>query len=174
MLDMLAYGITLFAAWLLGVSAWHKFTNLGFYRSLVNAYLGGLPVPVSMVVLLAGAEALLAGLMLLPATRAPALAGAAGLLLAYALLMTSKLLQGRRDLRCGCAGPAADTQLSPVLVVRNALCIALCLVAIPSTPGPFGSVATLAAATTVGGFLTLLYLCSEQLISNAQRMTKGV
>ncbi|MBN7797343.1 MauE/DoxX family redox-associated membrane protein [Parahaliea mediterranea] len=174
MLDMLAYGITLFTAWLLGVSSWHKFKNLGFYRSLVAAYLGGLQVPVPMIAALAAAEALLTALMLLPASRALALAGAAGLLLAYALLMGSKLLQGRRDMRCGCAGPAADVLLSPALVVRNLVCIALCLVAIPLTPGPFGVIATLTAATVVGGFLALLYLCSEQLISNAQRMTKGV
>lgn len=171
--DVVAYGIAFFLAWLLGVSAWHKFRSPAFYRSLVGVYLGGLPVPAGLVPALAGAETALALLLVLPATRALALACAAGLLLGYALLMANKLLEGRRDLRCGCAGPAADVLLSPALVLRNLVCAGLGLAAIPLVAGPFGFVVTLVAGLSVASFLTLMYLCCEQLIGNAQRMAKG-
>lgn len=171
--DVLSFGIAFFVAWLLGMSAWHKFRSPAFYRSLVSAYLGGLALPPSLVTALAAAEAALAVLLLLPASRALALSCAAGLLLAYALLMASKLLEGRRDLRCGCAGPAADVLLSPALVLRNLVCAGLCLAAIPLSPGPFGALVTLVAALFVAAFLSLMYLCCEQLISNAQRMARG-
>ncbi|MFV0275634.1 MAG: MauE/DoxX family redox-associated membrane protein [Parahaliea sp.] len=170
--DVLSYGVALFAAWLFGLSAWHKWSDLSFYGALVANYLGS-PVPRSLVALLAAGEGALAVLLLLPATRALGLACAAGLLFAYALMMGSKLLQGRRDLRCGCAGPAAELTLSPALVLRNLICAALCLGAIAVVPAPLGMVSTLALALSVACFLVLLYLCCEQLLDNAQRLTGG-
>jgi hypothetical protein len=171
--DLLAYGISGFLAWLMALAAWHKLAQPVVYRGIMAGYVGGAAIPAPLVRLIAAVEALIALLLVLPATRAPALWMAAGLLLAYAGLMTVQLLQGRSDLRCGCAGPDAATTVSPALVARNLLCAALAVAALPVASTTPGGLHALAAALPVAGFLALTYLCCEQLISNAQRMAKG-
>lgn len=172
--DVIAFGITGFLVWLLLLSAWHKLQQPAYYRELVAAYLDGLRVGRVLVPVLAALEGGLALLMLIPATRPLALAACAGLLLAYALLMLARLLAGRRDLRCGCAGPASDVTLSPALVLRNLVCVGLCLAAMPLVPGPLGLSLTAVAALSVSLFLVVLYLGCEQLIGNAQRLARGI
>ena len=120
------------------------------------------------VVPFAGFEFLLAVSILAPPTRGHALLLGAALLLVYAAAMGWKLLRGRSDLKCGCAGPAEDTTINAGLVWRNLVCAQLAVlaanpVAANSVTFTSGSVALLCAV-----FLCLLYLCCDQLLSNAQ------
>jgi len=171
--EFLAHGITGFLAWLMALAAWHKFSDPFAYRTVVADYLGGAPVPAPVVSLVAAVEAAIALLLLVPATRQLALVAAAVLLLAYASLMALQVLQGRREMRCGCAGPDAQVTVSPVLVGRNLLCVTLALAALDSAPTTASAVSTLVVTPLVAAFLVLTYLCSEHLIDNAQRMAKG-
>ncbi len=172
--DVLAYGIAGFAAWLLGISAWHKLRFSSFFTELASTYLGGASVPSLLIRFLATVELVVAIALLIPSLRVLALGAAAGILLAYALLILSRILAGQRDMRCGCAGPASQLTLSPLLVVRNLLCGVLLLAAVPVLVTPLGPLLTFALAVSVSTFLVVLYLCCENLIANAQQMSKGV
>jgi Methylamine utilisation protein MauE len=172
--EFVAYGISGFIAWLMALAAWHKWSDPAAYRAVVVAYLGGAPVSAALVPLVAALEAGIALALLVPASRQLALVAAAALLLAYAALMGLQVLQGRRDLRCGCAGPDAAVTVSPVLVGRNLCCVALALAALQVQPTTAGAVSALLAASLLAVFLVLTYLCCEHLIGNAQRMAKGI
>jgi hypothetical protein len=76
------------------------------------------------------AELALAAGLLVPALRAPASLGAAGLLVVYAAAIAWNLARGRRDIDCGCGGPFGKQTLSEGLVLRN---LALAAAALAST-----------------------------------------
>src|SRR5207253_528566 len=82
------------------------------------------PLAAALVV---GAEAAAAGALLVPGTRATGLVSAATLLLVYGAAVAINLARGRRDIDCGCAGPAVRRPISGALVARNAALAALAL-----------------------------------------------
>lgn len=165
-----------FLGWLFVVAGVHKLRHPAQFSELAAQYLpqplrplwrDGLVYPVGVL------EVAIALALLLPQARGVAALTAAALLASYALMMAWQLLQGRRDLRCGCAGPASDVLVSPALVVRNLLMAGLALLlALP--PGPMTlSVAGLMLALCMAGFLVALYLGAEQLIGNSQHMARS-
>lgn len=162
-----------FLAWLFAMAGFHKLRHPGSLGEVAAQYV---PAPLrgwwrdSLVLLVGAAELLLAVALLWPASREAGAAGAVALLLAYALMMAWQLLQGQRDLRCGCAGPASDVRISPALVLRN-LCIAglAMLLWLPTAPAAL-SASALGLALGMVLFLLVLYLSAEQLISNSQSM----
>lgn len=95
---------------------------------------------------------------------------AAFLLALYAAAIGVNLARGRRDIDCGCAGPARAQPLSAVLVVRN---VVLCAIALAASfePLPRGllwiDVVTIAATIA---FFCLLYASIEELIANHPRV----
>ncbi|MEQ9462565.1 MAG: MauE/DoxX family redox-associated membrane protein [Haliea sp.] len=174
--DVVGIALAGFLAWLLATAGVHKLRHPAQFSELAAQYL---PQPlrplwrdqlVSPVGIL---EVAIALALLLPQTRAAAALLAATLLTGYALMMAWQLAQGRRDLRCGCAGPASDVLVSPALVLRNLLTAALTLLlALPA--GPFAvSASGILLALCMAGFLIGLYLAAEQLISNSQHMVKS-
>ena len=165
--EFVSTAIALFFAWLFAVSAWHKLRHPGFYRELLRSWfvqkagsVGIWPLAVLELVIVLS--------LLFPASRSGALLLVAVLLLLYAAGMGWQLLRGRAYLKCGCAGPAADTTISRALVWRNLICAQLALFAAQQITA--GSLHFLNAGVAVlcAAFLCLLYLCCEQLISNAQ------
>jgi len=171
--DVISSGVAFFLAWLFGLAAVHKLRDRQFYAALIGRYLpAGLARPsmVLVVALLEGGTAL----ALLPVvTRGIALALAMLLLLAYAGLMFLQWVRGKADMRCGCAGPASELTVSPALVARNVTCACLALAAVfpvaTIAPGWLGA----ALSLMIAAFLAVGYLCVEQLIGNAQRMTEA-
>lgn len=168
--DLIADGVAWFLAWLFGTAALHKARNIEHYRRLMGKYLNGSPVGPVFVWLVASVELSVALTMLLPQTRWTGLAGTALLLIAYASLMGVQLARGRADMKCGCAGPASDTTISPALMLRNLACAALALVAMTPNISVDAGVAGVGLALFVATFAALTYLGSEQLIANAQHM----
>lgn len=173
MYEVIGLGVAGFLAWLFAAAGLHKLRYPASLEEVAGQYLpaslrgrwqGGLVMLIGVV------ELLVALALLLPATRAMGAGGAAILLLAYALLMAWQLLQGRRDLRCGCAGPASDVRISPVLVARNVVLAGLSsLLWLGGAPaGP--SIPALGLGLGMALFLLGLYLSVEQLISNSQFM----
>lgn len=112
----------------------------------------------------------IAAAALAPVTARPAMLCGAGLLALYALAMSVNLLRGRRDIDCGCTGPAIRQTLTGWLVLRNAVLVAVALVG-ASLPAarPLG-----AADVTIGVLAVAagaaLYAAVNQLTSNVPRL----
>lgn len=100
----------------------HKLAAPADFAAAVRAYR---LVPASaagaVAALLVVAEAAAAVLLVWPAGVRLGAAVAAALLGLYAAAIAVNLARGRRDLDCGCAGPAARRPVSGALVVRNLL-----------------------------------------------------
>jgi hypothetical protein len=173
MLAPVTTGVALFLCWLFGAAAVHKLRAPAYYTRLVSAYLPAEGVARVAVPVIALTELCLALALLLPASRSLALVAAAALLISYALSMAWQYLRGRADLECGCSGPAATITVGPALIVRNLVCAALAgsLVysgsAVPETMG-------VVLAVFLALFLIFIYLCSDQIIANAQAMAGDV
>lgn len=174
--EVVAIGLAGFLAWLFAVSAFHKLRNAASFSELAAQYLpesfrgwwrDWLVYPIGV------AELAIALALLLPQGRVVGAAAAAALLVGYGLLMAAQLVQGRRDLRCGCAGPASEVRVSPALVARNLLTAALAVpLLLPVTPMGI-SPGAIALALGMTGFLLALYLSAEQLIGNSQLMARS-
>jgi len=94
-------------------------------------------------------------------------AGAAGaaLLALYSLAIGVNLARGRRDIDCGCGGPAGRVRLRPALLARNAVLIGLALAV--ALPVGERSLVWLDAFTLVAavGTAALLYAALETLLA---------
>jgi uncharacterized membrane protein YphA (DoxX/SURF4 family) len=109
-------------------------------------------------------ESLVAAALLLPPTRACALAGAGLMLVAYASAIALNLRRGRRSLECGCGGPARQA-IAPWMAWRNLLIAALLPLALPrqgARPLTLLDAATIVMAVCA---LALLYRSIERLFS---------
>ncbi len=93
------------------------------------------------------------------------------LLAIYSIGISMNLVRGRRDIDCGCAGPAATQTLSEWLVVRNATLLLVALAAlIPANNRAltFPDWVTLAAGL---GAMCGLYTAANTLIANHLQLT---
>ena len=118
-------------ALLFGVTAFEKVRDLGAFRAAVAGY-ALLPerFTTATAVGLASCEMSLGFALVTPGAwrlREPALLASAALLSLYGAAIAVNLVRGRRDIDCGCAGPAAHQPLSEWLLVRNAMLVAMAL-----------------------------------------------
>jgi uncharacterized membrane protein len=123
----------------------------------------------AVAVALVGAELCIGAGLIAPATREMAALGATALLCIYGASIAMNLLRGRRDIDCGCSGPAARQPLSAWLVLRNVCLAAMGIVALlPSASRPLEALDgfTIAAAVTV---LYLQYLAANLLLAYLPR-----
>ncbi len=165
--------VCLFLLWLFALAAYHKLANLTHYSELMLEYLPVIKQSSllrSAVFCLALLELSVALLLLLPVTRTAALIMAVIVLSVYATVMAVQLILGRRQLNCGCAGPASSTQISTVLVVRNVVLIVLAVIALVVGASIAVSIYSLLLTLCLTAFMIFLYLCAEQLISNGQQL----
>jgi hypothetical protein len=95
------------------LAVWHKLRDLGAFAASVAAY-ELLPAQLAPLAAtqLAVAELLLVGTLVLPPARTGAALAALGLLALYSAAIGVNLVRGRRDLDCGCTGPALRQPLS--------------------------------------------------------------
>ena len=113
-----------------------KLRHMAYFRATLKEYA---IVPATLVATVAPALAALeiAIAIGLIAKQFAAIAALIGLvtLLIYTGAIAFNLLRGRRDIDCGCSGPAARQALSGWLVVRNGALILVALVACAQTSG---------------------------------------
>ncbi len=153
-------------------AALHKLRDLRRFEEIFAAYgllPAGLPVARAVPIL----EALVAGGLLLDASRPAAAAAGIVLLLAYAAAITANLLRGRRDLACGCGGPDDRRPIAGWMVWRNILIAAsLATVLLPSSARALEptDLFTIGSGTAA---CALVYLCLDRLLSNAGRAGFG-
>ncbi len=108
----------------------HKLKAVAVFKATMNEYqlvprmLSGV-----VAVLLITAELLAAILVLVPAVRTTGLMIMAILLFIYTAGISINLLRGRRNIDCGCSGPASRHELSGWLVLRNLVLLSLVLLA---------------------------------------------
>ena len=153
-----AWLIRLGLALLFAVAAWHKLRDLSAFRATLSNY-RLLPATLTWPIApaLAACELAVAALLLAPAVRlegAPvAPLAALGLLALYSGALAINLARGRRDLDCGCLGPAHRQPVSYGLLVRNALLAAgACLLLPPVAARSLGWIdaLTVAGASAMG------------------------
>ena len=158
---------------LFGVALWHKLRGTVEFRETLRNYRllpDGLVAPATLGVL--GAEAFVAVGLWLPASQRVAATVGAGLLLLYSLAIGLNLWRGRREIDCGCLGPAAGASLSASLLVRNALLCGGALALL--LPAAARSLHPLDALSFAGGLATLVLLfhALNQLAAIAARSTR--
>lgn len=158
---------------LLASAATHKLRAPGrFARQLADYQLlpEALVRPIGRVIPLL--ELLIAFALLVPFSRAIAAVSAAVLIALYAAAIGINLWRGRRDIDCGCAGPDQAQPLRPILLARNAVLVALALLA-TSTPivrdlGFFDGFVTVAASAVA----LLIYAAADGLLANSPLLLK--
>jgi hypothetical protein len=160
-------------ACLFGVAAVHKARDLGHFAATLAEY-RVLPARLvaGMAASLVAVELLVADLLLTPRVPRAGLLGAAGLLLLYAAAIALNLARGRRDIDCGCAGPASRRPIGGWMVARNLVIAAAALAGL----GPVGSRAlvwvdapTIAGGTAVFG---ALYVALDRLAAQAPGLAR--
>ncbi len=166
--ELIVSGLAWFFAWLFAVAAVHKLRDNSYYRRLLASWFPALPQAFPLAYLAAASELVVVIMLLLPATRSAGLLASAMLLLVYALAMGAQLASGRRDLKCGCAGPASNATISPALLIRNLFCAAFALVAVVPVQAVAATAAGVVLSLALAAFMIAGYLTSEQLITNAQ------
>jgi len=163
--------VAFFLAWLFALAAAHKFRSGLYYRELLSSYFDSINVGAGGVRFIASVESIVALLLLFPQTRSVGLSAGAMVLLFYALMMALQVKRGRDDIACGCAGPASMLTVSPALVLRNFFCAALAVLSLAGSlttiPPDFSAYSL---SVVVATFMVMLYICSDQLIANAQLM----
>jgi uncharacterized membrane protein YphA (DoxX/SURF4 family) len=96
---------------------------------------------------------------------------AAGLFTVYTLAILINLIRGRRDIDCGCSGPAIRQTLSGWLVVRNSGFLAVALLTITaSNPRPLVMLDLFTSIAAVATFV-LLYFAATYLASASTRFS---
>jgi hypothetical protein len=158
------------AAVLLQAAA-HKLRSVAGFAAAIAAY-RLLPERLSLAAaaMFAATELAIGGALLLPSSG-PLPALAAGALVAlYSLAMAVNLARGRREIDCGCAGPAAPQPLHGALLARNAALVAAA--ATSALPGAPRSLVWIDVLTIAGGMtaLWISYAAIEAALSNAARL----
>ena len=175
--DLFVLSVAIFLAWLFASAGLHKLTNSHYYNDIINNYVPALSFSTmllnSLRMLLGAGELLLACMILIPVSRSAGLLLAIILLLTYAVAMFGQILSGRKEIACGCAGPAAQTTIGPSLIIRNILLSILTAVVL-FLPKQLVllTMPAMAMACLMAVFLILFYLSSEQMISNAQQFSR--
>jgi uncharacterized membrane protein YphA (DoxX/SURF4 family) len=150
---------------LFAVAAWHKLQDRPAFTSTLNDY-GLTPETLNQQLtwVLIVTESGCALLLLMGQIEGVLLA--ATLLIVYGCIMAIKLLQGVRDIDCGCSGPARKQFLSGFLLIRNGclflLTLALLLPIAERELIWLDYLQTLFALTVV----ILLYSAMEHLLAN--------
>lgn len=156
---------------LLGAGVVHKARDLAGFALTIGQY-RLLPQRGSGLFALAftAAEALVVLSLLLNVAHAGWFAFV--LLAIYTLAIAINLARGRRDIDCGCAGPAVRQTLDGSLIARNLALMGVALLAgLPTVERALTALdytVVLAAATA----LALLYASANRLSSNAQRFAR--
>jgi hypothetical protein len=155
------------------VAAGHKLRALGRFRATLGEYR---LVPAALTPLATGlvvaVEAAVAGALLVPGARVVGLLAAAAVLVVYGGAIAINLARGRRDIDCGCAGPAVRRPISGALVARNAALAAVALAGLaPVRPRAFLWVDALTVAGATAA-LAAVYASLDRVLAYAPRLAR--
>ena len=98
----------------------HKLRDIDRFAAILQGYrLLPLRLTRPAAIAVAAAEAATAGMLAVPALDPLGSAAALLLLAVYCAAIGVNLARGRRDIDCGCLGPANRQRISPWLLIRN-------------------------------------------------------
>lgn len=125
--------VNLSAALVLGyvflLAGWHKCrAPVEFAATLANYKVLPDGLARQGVYLIPVVELMTGAALLIPATRMVAAWAAGGLLCAYIAAIGVNLLRGRRNIDCGCGGPAQKQIISEWMLARNGLLLILVVI----------------------------------------------
>ena len=168
---------TVLIAWIFINTSVHKLAGPGYIAGVIRRQFPFIGETASRItgVVLGVIEGIVAVAIMVPASRYAGALAAVVLLGMYALMMLVQLLRGRTDLDCGCSGPAPRQNISRKLVVRNIILVLIAGLVVFQSAGQEPSMLAgqglyyLAAPFAV--LSILIYACSEQLMSNRQKLT---
>jgi hypothetical protein len=172
-----ALGILLDGAFtvLFAHAAWHKWQDRQRFAATLTAY-RLLPPPLEMAgsVAVPVAETAVAVLLFVPWARAAAALIGSALLLLYATAMAVNLRRGRRDLDCGCAGPADRRPVAAWMVWRNGVLAASLAATVPEWGGR--SLGPIDALTILAGIVAavLVYATVDRLVGQVMPRTAAL
>ncbi len=151
----------------------HKLSpaNQNYYRGVLEGY--GLPYhsQLNLASLVLGVvEVFTAFAILIPVSRSLGALFAIALFSIYLAAMAVQLIQGKRDLDCGCAGPLGSSTISPALLLRNAVLIGIAIYCLIESASLFGQLTSIALSAPFALLALMVYVCSEQLIANSQKL----
>lgn len=151
-------------------AAWHKLRDLGAFRAALAEYeLLPRAACAAAAPALAGAELATGALLLSPWARPWGFAAAAALLSLYSGAIAVNLWRGRRDIDCGCFGPARQARIGGALLARNGVWIAVAAAGgLPVAPRPLVWVDALTGVGTVVA-LGLVHASLDWLLAHAPR-----
>jgi hypothetical protein len=153
-----------FLALLLLASAVHKALRWPHAQRVVRDF-ARVPAAASSMTALAAAliETLAAALLFAPAHRAAGAGLAALLWAAYLALIVQAIVQGRRDVDCGCSFGRAQRALGAFQVLRGAVLVFLALLV--AVPAAGGSVPVTASEVLAACALLALYGALDQVMA---------
>lgn len=170
----------LFLLWLFFTAGMHKVkpANHDYYARVFTGY--GLPAEWASGPLpaLVGSLEIGSGILLvIPPTRVVGVILICTLLLVYLIAMGQHWVSGRQDIDCGCGGSSdSKTSISHHLLVRNVVLLALALSCLLPMSDiqiyrmlPASALWLIAIAAAL---MVVLYLSTEQLISNEQKLER--
>jgi len=159
-------------ALLFAAAAWHKLRDARAFDAALRGYRllpDGLARPAARG--LAATEACVCAALLAPPLDPFGPAAALGLLALYSGAIGWNLARGRRDIDCGCLGPAGEARLSPQLLARNAAFALGAGVALAqSAPRTLGWIDALSVAGGVA-VVVLVFAAADALRSLGERST---
>lgn len=154
-------------------AASHKIRHPSWFRRQVREYelIPRFMVPTAALALPVTELAVATGL-LWSTSRPYAGVLAFSLISLYALAIAINLARGRKDIDCGCSGPAMRQPLQPALLVRNLLLAVIALGALlPMFERPLGLLDNF-VIIAAGTVLVLLYTTTDLWIANRSLLLK--
>ncbi len=170
----------LFLMWIFAQAGLHKVqsANGAYYANLIAQYLNlqsyldhNVQAKSQFKLLAQGigiTEVIIALALVISSTRTMAAMLAIVILISYLLLMAFQIMQGKKNLDCGCMGPAGQINISGSLLLRNIGFSVLALFCF--SPGNHFFTSAMVMTIIIALVMILLNLTFEQLIVNAQRL----
>ena len=158
-------------ALLFAMAAVSKARNFSIFRATLLDY-ELVPKPMLGVVatMVLGLEIAIAVLVWLPSFAPIAMLAAATLLLTYASAIGINLLRGRRDIDCGCTGPAVRQSLSAWLILRNLGLASVAVIGINLPAARALQLVDIIVAVVVVMVSSIIYAAANQLMANSPRL----
>lgn len=174
---IMSNAIALFMFWLFLSAGMSKLkpSNRHYYVGVFGQYGVTLPELVNASVWIIGSLEVVSGILILvPEFRMAGAALCAIMLAVYWCLFANQIRQGKVDIDCGCAGPGGGVMVSPALLIRNALLMALLGLLTFSNETLTTSVRIdyWLLSAVMAAMIVLISLSAEHLIANAQKLKR--
>ena len=158
-------------ALLFALAGWSKLRNLSVFRATIADYElvpGVLLAPAAILIVIA--EFSIAIGAWIPIVAPTVMSVAMVLLLLYASAIAINLIRGRKDIDCGCTGPAVRQSLSSWLLLRNTVLASIASLGVNIPVARETSTLDFVLAAVVIAAGTAIYAAANQLMANAPRL----